>query len=70
MTLCQLAYTVAYTVARAATAGKCRKRCRCGSETVLCLSDADDGLPGTIKKFKKTTKKFRSYENFDYICGK
>ena len=32
MTLCQLAYTVAYTVARAATAGNRGKRCRCGSE--------------------------------------
>ena len=32
--------------------------------------DAGDGLPGAIKKFKKTTKNFRSYGNFDYICGK
>ena len=32
--------------------------------------DGADGLPGCIKKFKKTTKKIRSYGFFTYICLK
>ena len=40
------------------------RRWDCGS------GDTGDGLPGSIKDFKETTKKFRSYGNFDYICGK